>query len=108
MLFMRVRSEYYGIWLDHYNPTEPIPTYLVSALVGQLKKSKQVNGSDVYMYTNGEHLSRTEYAQEETPAMIATMENYTGVPSEMAKIDLLALPDFGSGGAEGWGVQFYR
>lgn len=108
VLFIRVHSEYYGIWLDHFNPTEPIPTYLVGALVGQLKKSARVNGSDVDVYTNGEHLSRTEYVQEDTPAMIETMENYTAVPSEMGKIDLLALPDFGGDGAEGWGMQFYR
>lgn len=105
---MRVHSDYYGIWLDQYNPTEPITTYLVSALVGQLKKSERVNGSDVNVYANGESLSRTMYTQEETPAMIATMEDYTDVPSETAKIDLLALPDFGGDGAEGWGVQFYR
>lgn len=105
---MFIHSEYYNIWLDHYQPTEPIPTYLVGGLIGQLQKSERINGSEVDVYTYEDYQSQTEYAKKETPALIKTMENYTGIQSIMKKFDYLIVPDFAADGAEGSGLYYYR
>lgn len=101
--------QYFGLWMDHYETTKPISTYMVAILVGNLKKSVMLNSDmEVSIYTYDDHLTQTGYALNETPILYEAMENYTGVNGEVGKVDLLAIPDFDSDGAENWGLNSYR
>lgn len=101
--------QYYGIWLDHYEPTKPISTYMVGVLVGNLQNSTlHSSDTNISIYTYDEYLTQTAYVLEETPMLYDAMENYTEVKGEMEKVDILALPDFDPDGAENWGLNSYR
>lgn len=77
-------------------------------LVGTLKKSHQIEGNDLNIYTSQDYLTQTEYIMNETPMLIETMENYTYSPSELKKIEFVAIPDFSGDGMENWGINTYR
>lgn len=101
-------SEYYGWWADHYATTPPIPTYLVGVLVGNLKKSDAIEGSDINVYTYNDYLNQVLYVTEETPMLFDAMQNYTDSSNELTKMDFMAIPDFDGDGMENWGINAYR
>lgn len=77
-------------------------------LIGELKKSVQVEGTDVDVYTYDDYLTQGSYAMEETPALYESMENITKSTSEVVKMDYLAVPDFNADGTENWGMHAFR
>lgn len=83
---------------------------MVAGLIGELQKSEQMNSSNVNVtiFTYNDYLSQTDYAKTETPALIETMENFTGIEKEMNKMDYIAIPDFDEEGVEGVGLNLYR
>ncbi|XP_060860635.1 glutamyl aminopeptidase-like [Metopolophium dirhodum] len=99
---------YYGWYADLYETTPPIPTYLVGALVGNLKKSHAIEGSDVNVYTYNDYLNQVLYVTEETPTLFETMQNYTDSSNELKKMDFISIPDFDGDGMENWGINTYR
>lgn len=102
------RLEYYGWYADHYETTPPIPTYLVGALVGYLKKSDAIEGSEIDIYTYSDYLDQVLYVTAETPTLFETMKNYTDSSNELKKMDFLSIPDFDGNGMENWGINAYR
>lgn len=108
MPYFDSRSEYYGWYVDHFETTPPIPTYLVGALVGNLKKSHEIEGSEVNVYTYNDYLNQVFYVTEETPTLFETMQNYTDSSNELTKMDFISIPDFDDDGMENWGINTYR
>lgn len=102
------RSGYYGWLVDHYETTPPIPTYLVGALVGILKKSNAIEGSEINVYTYNDYLNQVMYVTEETPMLFEAMQNYTDSSNELKKMDFISIPDFDDDGMENWGINTYR
>jgi len=79
---------------------------MVAGMVGELK---QVSSNDTLsIYTHDDYVSLTTYAQEESPALVETMENYTSIPSETLKMVYLAAPDMEAEGVENMGLNIYR
>lgn len=108
MPYFDSRSGYYGWYVDHFETTPPIPTYLVGALVGNLKKSNEMEGSEVNVYTYNDYLNQVFYVTKETPTLFETMQNYTDSSNELTKMDFISIPDFDGDGMENWGINTYR
>uniref|UniRef100_A0A2S2PB91 glutamyl aminopeptidase n=2 Tax=Schizaphis graminum TaxID=13262 RepID=A0A2S2PB91_SCHGA len=106
--YLTQRLEYYGWWADHYETTPPIPTYLVAAVVGNLKKSSTIEGSIVDVYTYNDYLEQVMYVTAESPMLFSAMENYTDSENELKKMDFISIPDFDGDGMENWGINTYR
>lgn len=105
---MFVSRDYYGWWSDHFNTTPPLPTYLVGAVVGDLRTSERIEGADINVFTYNEHLLQTGYVVKESISVFQTMQNYTNSSSELVKMDFVAVPDFDGNGMENWGINTYR
>lgn len=97
--------------------TEPLPTYLVAFAVGPLDvvEAPAIAPSDVRerpvplrgVAPRGQG-ARLAYALEHTPAIFASLERYFGIPYPYAKLDLIAVPDFGAGAMENAGAITFR
>ncbi|MBV9063381.1 MAG: M1 family metallopeptidase, partial [Alphaproteobacteria bacterium] len=100
-----------------FEPTKPLPTYLIALAVGPLDL---VDAGDVppNQYRRYPvHLRgvaarglgpKLKYALSLTPAVVTALENYyhTGYPFQ--KLDTLAVPDFSAGAMENAGAITYR
>jgi hypothetical protein len=80
----------------------------VAAFVGELRKSMEVEDSNVTVYTSEDYLTQTGYVMEETPELFTTMVNYTEIPIEANKMEFLSVPDFNGESTENWGLNTYR
>ncbi|MEE2787724.1 MAG: M1 family metallopeptidase [Myxococcota bacterium] len=97
--------------------TPPLPTYLVATAIGPLdvaeKASAHLRREDgsvlpIRILTAKGQASRAQYALEEAGRVVALQEAYFGMKYPYAKLDLVAVPDFGAGAMENAGLITYR
>jgi cytosol alanyl aminopeptidase len=100
-----------------FEPTKPLPTYLVALAVGPLDI---VDAGDIPADKVRDHPlhlrgiaakgmgPKMKYALSLTPAVIQALENYYGVPYPYQKLDILAVPDFSAGAMENAGAVTFR
>jgi alanyl aminopeptidase len=108
-----------GLTKTVFQPTNPLPTYLIALAVGPLDI---VDGGDIPANPNVHraqpiHLrgitakgkgDRIRYALTFTPKIILNLENYFGIAYPFQKLDLLAVPDFAAGAMENAGAVTFR
>jgi alanyl aminopeptidase len=97
--------------------TEPLPTYLVAFAVGpfDVVEAPPIPPSDVRdrplpfraVAPRGQG-ARLQYALTHTPRIVASLERYFGIAYPYAKLDILAVPDFGAGAMENAGAITFR
>jgi len=100
-----------------FAPTEPLPTYLVAWAVGPLEvvEGVPIAANDVRttplpfrgicVRGRGAELAR---AMRDTPALVTSLERYTGHAYPYDKLDIVAVPDFTSGAMENAGLITFR
>ena len=103
----------YGFKRVSFDPTPPISTYLFALIIGEFDESKWLTGRTkdgllvrVITVPGKEHLGEHGLARA-----IRTLEFFTdyynyGYP--LPKYDLAAIPDFGAGAMENWGLEIFR
>jgi alanyl aminopeptidase len=101
----------------HFKPTEKLPTYLLALAVGPLDvlqapplapsaaRTVAVPLSGVAIKGRGADLA---LALEETPKLLARLEDYFGIGYPYDKLDLIAVPDFAAGAMENAGAITFR
>ncbi len=106
------------VW-DHYQTTVPMSTYLNAFVVSDFGYRESDGGDDGDGNGNGggvrfriwsrkEFLRRTRYAASVAPRISRFFEDYLEVPYPLPKQDMIAIPDFGAGAMENWGLITYR
>ncbi len=97
--------------------SKPLPTYLVAFAVGPLDvvegetlpptavRDRSVPLRGVAVAGRGPEL---QFALENTRGILEALEAYFGTPYPYAKLDLIAVPDFGAGAMENAGAITYR
>ena len=100
-----------------FRTTKPIPTYLVALAVGDFDvvewapippndvRSRPIPLRGIAPKGKGGKLG---YALEHTATMLTILEDYFAIPYPYAKLDLVAVAEFNSGGMENVGAIFYR
>jgi alanyl aminopeptidase len=100
-----------------FQPTKPLPTYLVALAVGPLDI---VDGGDIPAnkfrayplhlrgITAKGNGARLKYALSLTPATVEALETYYGIAYPYQKLDILAVPDFAAGAMENAGAITFR
>jgi len=86
-------------------------TYLVAFVVSDFvyRESEDVgNGVKFRIWTQKDLYEQTAYAAEVGPKILQFYEEYFNVPFPLPKQDMIALPDFGAGAMENWGLITYR
>nr|XP_012420004.1 PREDICTED: endoplasmic reticulum aminopeptidase 2 isoform X2 [Odobenus rosmarus divergens] len=65
------------------------------------------NMPKVSVYASPDKWSQTHYALEASLKLLDFYENYFDINYPLPKLDLIAIPDFGSGAMENWGLITY-
>ena len=98
------------VW-DHYNKSVPMSTYLVAFAVTDFE-SRQSNRSyskPVFrVWARADAIEQSEFAREIGPKILTYFERYFNIDFPLPKLDMIALPDFGAGAMENWGLITYR
>lgn len=102
--------------LWQFEPTPPMSTYLVAVVVGELdqpetRKAIQSGGPpavDINVWGVPGRRESLAFAADVAATIVEKYSSMLGVPYPMAKLDLVAIPDFSAGAMENWGLITYR
>uniref|UniRef100_A0A8C5VAJ1 Aminopeptidase n=1 Tax=Microcebus murinus TaxID=30608 RepID=A0A8C5VAJ1_MICMU len=99
-----------GLLEDHFETTVKMSTYLVAYIVCDFKSVSGTtsSGVKVSIYASPDKWSQTHYALQATLKLLDFYEKYFDINYPLSKLDLIAVPDFGSGAMENWGLITYR
>lgn len=93
-----------------FQKSVPMSTYLVCFAVHQFhpieRKSKR--GIPLTVYVQPEQKHTGEYAANITQSVFDYYEEYFAMEYALPKLDKIAIPDFGTGAMENWGLITYR
>ena len=100
-----------------FEPTPPLPTYLIAWAVGPLDivPGEPIPGSELRpraipfrgIAARGQG-DRLGYALDHTAAYVEALEDYFAIPYPYRKLDVVAVPDFGAGAMENVGLITFR
>jgi aminopeptidase N len=93
-----------------FEETVPMSTYLVAFIVCDFHfhAAKTKEGIDVRAVVPGEQVSQAEFALEYATAILSYFQDFFNVTYPLTKLDLVAVPDFGAGAMENWGLVTFR
>lgn len=102
-----------GRHLIRFSPSQPIPTYLMAFVAGELQRVKESRDGRVVQIFHQEKdrtvLDRNIPAIfDQVFAALAWMERYSGIAYPFDKYDLVIVPSFQYGGMEHCGATLYR
>ncbi|KAM9694251.1 endoplasmic reticulum aminopeptidase 2 isoform 1-T4 [Trichechus inunguis] len=99
-----------GLLEDHFEATVKMSTYLVAYIVCDFNSvsGTTLSGVKVSIYASPEKWSQTHYALDTSLKLLDFYENYFHISYPLPKLDLVAIPDFGPGAMENWGLITYR
>ncbi|GMU54051.1 MAG: hypothetical protein AMXMBFR33_31970 [Candidatus Xenobia bacterium] len=90
--------------------TPPMSCYLLALVVGDLEASPplKVDGVTVRIYATPGKSRLVEYALQVAGRALLDYREYFGCPYPLTKLDLVGVPDFGSGAMENLGCVIFR
>ncbi len=92
--------------ITRFAPTEPLPVYLFSVVVGDFVEHPAFHGDlPVRTYLGRHHQGDVGLATGRTPEMIAFIEGLTGQPYPWRAYDQVIVDDFVFGGMENTGIS---
>ncbi|KAF5272300.1 hypothetical protein FQR65_LT04957 [Abscondita terminalis] len=96
-----------GRFIDTFYETKPMSTYLIAFVIAEFEYTK-VNDR-IRILVRPELVNYTEFMLTKSPKLLQAMEEYTGIPYALDKVDLVAIPDefFLDGAMENWGLIVY-
>jgi len=93
----------------HFEPTPKMSTYLVAFLVGDfLCTSGSADGVAIRVCSTPDKIALTSYGVGVAEYVLKYYNKYFDIPYPLAKLDLIALPDFEAGAMENFGAITYR
>jgi alanyl aminopeptidase len=89
--------------------TPPLPSYLIAYAVGPLDRVA-IEGLSVpgYVYVPKGHTGELGFVLQQTPTIVAALEEYFGSKYPYRKLDFVAVPEFAFGAMENPGLITYR
>ncbi|XP_014400200.1 PREDICTED: glutamyl aminopeptidase [Myotis brandtii] len=93
-----------------FQKSVPMSTYLVCFAVHQFHPIKRTSkrGIPLTVYVQPEQKHTGEYAANITQIVFDYYEEYFAMEYALPKLDKIAIPDFGTGAMENWGLITYR
>ncbi|XP_061890860.1 glutamyl aminopeptidase [Entelurus aequoreus] len=88
----------------------PMSTYLVCFAVHQFGHVEEISarGIPLRIYAQPSQLSTATFAAKTTKVIFDYFEDYFNMTYSISKLDKIAIPDFGTGAMENWGLITYR
>ncbi|XP_003920780.1 endoplasmic reticulum aminopeptidase 2 isoform X1 [Saimiri boliviensis] len=99
-----------GLLEDHFETTVKMSTYLVAYIVCDFHSVSGTtsSGVKVSIYASPDKWNQTHYALQASLKLLDFYEKYFDINYPLPKLDLIAIPDFGSGAMENWGLITYK
>ncbi|XP_039283006.1 LOW QUALITY PROTEIN: glutamyl aminopeptidase [Nilaparvata lugens] len=99
-----------GLLRDDFQESVEMSTYLVAFVVCDYKhiSSLTAKGISVSVYAPPDLIPQAKFALDTATSMMDHYEEFFGVDYPLPKQDLIAIPDFGVGAMENWGLITYR
>ncbi|NXL95452.1 AMPE aminopeptidase, partial [Alectura lathami] len=93
-----------------FQKSVPMSTYLVCFAVHQFKwvERRSASGIPLRVYAQPQQLHTAEYAANVSKIVFDFFEEYFNMSYSLPKLDKIAIPDFGTGAMENWGLITYR
>lgn len=90
--------------------TPKMSTYLVCFVVGAFEATEavRVNNVDIRVWATPGRKAQCAFASDAAQKMLPYFEKYFGVKYPLAKLDLIAIPDFSAGAMENLGAVTFR
>ncbi|XP_035024111.2 glutamyl aminopeptidase [Hippoglossus stenolepis] len=97
-------------WKTSFQKSVPMSTYLVCFAVHQFGHVERTSarGIPLRIYAQPTQLRTAEYAANTTKVIFDFFEEYFNMTYSIPKLDKIAIPDFGTGAMENWGLITYR
>jgi aminopeptidase N len=97
---------------DTFETSVKMSTYLVAYCVSDFEyKEATVSMKDdvvFRIYARRDAMEQVNYAADIGPRVLKFYEDYFQIKFPLKKIDMIAVPDFGAGAMENWGLITYR
>eukprot|EP00795_Rhopilema_esculentum_P003673 gene3673-14933_t len=102
-----------GGWTTtRFGKTVRMSTYLIAFIVCDFEYKQNIagigNNITMSVYSSPPQINNTDYSLMLGKEMMTYLEDFFGVVYPMPKLDFVAIPDYGSGATEHWGVITYR
>ncbi|KAM6428983.1 glutamyl aminopeptidase [Rhynochetos jubatus] len=93
-----------------FEKSVPMSTYLVCFAVHQFQwvERTSISGKPLRVYAQPQQIGTAEYAANVTKLIFDFFEGYFSLNYSLPKLDKIAIPDFGTGAMENWGLITYR
>ncbi|OCT99863.1 glutamyl aminopeptidase [Xenopus laevis] len=93
-----------------FEKSVPMSTYLVCFAVHQFTFVERLSkrGVPLRIYVQPLQIATAEYAADTTKIVFDFFEEYFNMNYSLPKLDQIAIPDFGTGAMENWGLITYR
>uniref|UniRef100_A0A4W5PMT2 Aminopeptidase n=1 Tax=Hucho hucho TaxID=62062 RepID=A0A4W5PMT2_9TELE len=107
---MEVQSMHKKIIKTSFQRSVPMSTYLVCFAVHQFTfvERNSSRGIPLRIYAQPAQIRTAEYAADTTKVIFDYFEEYFNMNYSIPKLDKIAIPDFGTGAMENWGLITYR
>ncbi|CAH0553114.1 unnamed protein product [Brassicogethes aeneus] len=96
---------------SHFMKSPPMSTYIVGFTISDFESNGNVSkdfGPIIKVWAPKDDLVKTKYALEVAEEILPFLEKYFGIKYPLPKLDLLAIPNFGKGAMENWGLISFR
>ncbi|XP_042892988.1 endoplasmic reticulum aminopeptidase 1-like isoform X2 [Penaeus japonicus] len=105
-----VKAEDSDLIRDQFQESVEMSTYLVAFVVCDYDHVTNITSSNVSVsvYAPPMMISQANYALRMATQILNFYETFFGVQYPLPKQDLIAIPDFGAGAMENWGLITYR
>ncbi|XP_058801112.1 endoplasmic reticulum aminopeptidase 2-like isoform X2 [Phymastichus coffea] len=99
-----------GLLRDDFQESVAMSTYLVAFVVCDFKRVSQMTKRNVSVsvYAAETMLPQATFAVKTASRTMDFFESFFGAQYPLPKLDLIAIPDFGAGAMENWGLITYR
>lgn len=93
-----------------FKKSVPMSTYLVAFAVHQFTYEERISkrGIPLRIYVQPNQKQTAVYAADTTKIVFDYFEEYFNMNYSLPKLDQIAIPDFGTGAMENWGMITYR
>ncbi|XP_030046715.1 glutamyl aminopeptidase isoform X2 [Microcaecilia unicolor] len=93
-----------------FQKSVPMSTYLVCFAVHQFDFIEKISSRRIPLRIYVQPLQKhtAEYAANVTETIFDAFENYFNTSYSLPKLDMIAIPDFGTGAMENWGLITFR
>ena len=107
--FLYLRNESGWVW-DHFQPSPPMSTYLVAFTISDFESlsSNSTTGPVFKVWAPKDDLPKAQYALEVAQEILPFFEEYFGINYPLPKLDMVAIPSFGTDAMENWGLICFR